>query len=69
MWNRPLRTEETFHQHCRLREETDERLETSMACHEAAFAFIGGTPHEVLYDNMRTVVIGRNAYGPGKHRV
>jgi transposase len=48
---------------------TDERLETLMACHEAAFAFFGGTPHEVLYDNMRTVVIGRDAYGPGKHRL
>ena len=48
---------------------TDERLETLMACHEAAYAFIGGTPHEVLYDNMRTVVIGRDAYGPGKHRL
>jgi transposase len=40
-----------------------------MACHEAAFTFFGGTPHEVLYDNMRTVVIGRDAYGPGKHRL
>ena len=40
-----------------------------MACHEAAFAFNGGTPHEVLYDNMRTVVIGRDAYGPGKQRL
>ncbi len=48
---------------------SDERLETLMACHEAAFAFLGGTPHEVLYDNMRTVVIGRDAYGPGKHRL
>ncbi len=48
---------------------TDERLETLMACHEAAFGFVGGTPHEVLYDNMRTVVIGRDAYGPGKHRL
>ena len=48
---------------------TDERLETLMACHEAAFTFFGGTPHEVLYDNMRIVVIGRDAYGPGKHRL
>jgi transposase len=48
---------------------TDERLETLMACHEAAFTFFGGTPHEVLYDNMRTVVIGRDAYGPGQHRL
>ena len=39
----------------------DERLETLMACHEAAFTFFGGTPLEVLYDNMRTVVIGRDA--------
>ena len=44
---------------------TDERLETLMACHEAAFAFVGGTPHEVLYDNMRTVVIGRSVW-PGQ---
>ena len=48
---------------------TDERLETLMACHEAAFTFFGGAPHEMLYDNMRTVVIGRDAYGPGKHRL
>jgi transposase len=48
---------------------TDERLETLIACHEAAFTFFGGTPLEVLYDNMRTVVIGRDAYGPGKHRL
>ena len=40
-----------------------------MACHEAAFAFFGGTPLEVLYDNMRTVVIGRDAYRPGQHRL
>jgi transposase len=46
---------------------TDGRLETLMDCHGAAFAFFGGAPHEVLYDNMRTVVIGRDAYGPGKH--
>jgi transposase len=48
---------------------TDERLETLMACHEAAFAFFGGTPLEVLYDTIRTVVIGRDAYGPGRHRL
>jgi transposase len=48
---------------------TDERLETLIACHEAAFTFFGGTPREVLYDNMRTVVIGRDAYGPGQHRL
>jgi transposase len=47
---------------------TDERLERLLACHEAAFAAFGGTPREVLYDNMRTVVVGRDAYGPGEHR-
>jgi transposase len=31
------------------------------------FAF-GGVPIEVLYDNMRTVVIERNTYGRGIHR-
>jgi transposase len=48
---------------------TDERLERLLACHEHAFAFFGGTPREVLYDNMRTVVVGRDAYGPGQHRL
>ena len=47
---------------------TDERLESLLACHEAAFASFGGTPREALYDNMRTVVVGRDAYGPGLHR-
>ncbi len=48
---------------------TDERLETLMACHENAFVFFGGVPQEVLYDNMRSVVAGRDAYGPGQHRL
>lgn len=47
---------------------TDERLESLLACHEAAFAFFGGTPSKALYDNMRTVVVGRDVYGPGLHR-
>ena len=47
---------------------TDERLESLLACHEAAFSCFGGTPREALYDNMRTVVVGRDAYGPGLHR-
>ena len=48
---------------------TDERLERLLGCHEAAFASFGGTPREALYDNMRTVVVGRDAYGPGLHRL
>lgn len=47
---------------------TDERLETLLACHEEAFAFFGGVPRRVLYDNVKTVVVQRDAYGPGQHR-
>ena len=47
---------------------TDERLETLLGCHERAFYYFGGIPHEVLYDNMRTVVSDRDRYGPGLHR-
>ncbi len=37
-------------------------------CQIAAFETFGGVTHEVLYDNMRTVVLQRNAYGAAKHR-
>lgn len=47
---------------------TDERIETLVACHIHAFEFFGGVPRDVLYDNMKTVVIERDAYGEGKHR-
>jgi len=33
---------------------TDMRQSTLLACHELAFAYFGGVPEEVLYDNMRT---------------
>lgn len=46
----------------------DERLETLIRCHENAFVAFGGVPREVLYDNMKTVVLERNAYGAGQHR-
>lgn len=46
----------------------DERLETLLACHEHAFLAFGGVPREVLYDNMRTVVLERDRYGRGRHR-
>jgi transposase len=46
----------------------DERVETLIAAHENALVAFGGVPIEVLYDNMRTVVIDRNAYGRGVHR-
>jgi transposase len=47
---------------------TDERIETLVACHVHAFEFFRGVPHEVLYDNVKTVVIERDVYGPGLHR-
>lgn len=47
---------------------TDERMATFRACHENAFAYFGGVPAEVLYDNAKTVVVERNAYAQGQHR-
>lgn len=47
---------------------TDERFATLKRCHENAFAYFQGVPRQVLYDNMRTVVYERNAYGQGLHR-
>lgn len=43
-------------------------FESLRDCQIAAFEHFGGVPHEVLYDNMRTVVLQRNAYGAAKHR-
>lgn len=33
-----------------------------------AFSYFGGVPEKGLYDNMKTVIIKRNAYGAGKHK-
>lgn len=46
----------------------DMRLETLLACHANCFAWFGGVPRRALYDNMKTVVIQRDAYGPKQHR-
>jgi transposase len=46
----------------------DERVETLIGCHEDAFLAFGGVAREVLYDNMKTVVLERNTYGHGVHR-
>ena len=46
----------------------DERIDTLLSCHEHAFLAFGGVPREVLYDNMRTVVLERDRYGRGQHR-
>jgi len=47
---------------------TDEQLDTLLECMEGAFAFFGGVPRHVLFDNMKTVVLERDAYGLGEHR-
>ena len=47
---------------------TNERFETLRQCHINAFAYFQGIPNKVLYDNMKTVVVQRNAYGPGLHK-
>ena len=44
------------------------RYDTLESCHRNAFGFFGGVPQEVLYDNMKTVVLQRDAYQTGQHR-
>jgi transposase len=48
---------------------TDEKLNTLLQCHEHAFDYFGGVPQEILYDNMKTVIVERDCYGEGKHRL
>jgi transposase len=38
-------------------------LQSVLRCHVAAFAAIGGAPREILYDRMKTAVIGEDADG------
>jgi transposase len=45
------------------------RYETLERCHRLTFDFFQGIPQEVWYDNMKTVVIERDAYGEGKHKL
>lgn len=44
------------------------RYETLEKCHKQAFEYFQGIPAQIWYDNMKTVVIERDAYGEGKHR-
>jgi len=44
------------------------RYETLEQCHRLAFDYFQGIPTDVWYDNMKTVVLERNAYGAGQHR-
>lgn len=47
---------------------TDMKVQTLIACHDHAFEYFGGVTRTVLYDNMKTVVIERDASGEGEHR-
>lgn len=47
---------------------SDMQLATLLACHAHCFDWFGGVPRRGLYDNMKTVVIERDAYGPKQHR-
>lgn len=47
---------------------TGEDTETLVACLRDALAAFGGTPLHVLFDNAKSVVIERDAYGDGLHR-
>ena len=47
---------------------TDMKVETLITCHQHTFDAFGGTPKRILYDNMKTVVIERDASGAGVHR-
>jgi len=44
------------------------RYETLERCHRLAFDYFQGIPTDVWYDNMKTVVLERNAFGIGHHR-
>ncbi|MCU0923007.1 MAG: IS21 family transposase [Burkholderiaceae bacterium] len=47
---------------------TDETTATLCRALRAAFDYFGGVPAEVLFDNAKSVVLERDAYGPGLHR-
>ena len=42
---------------------TDTRMATLLRLHEAAFAELGGIPREILYDRMKTVILGTDERG------
>lgn len=47
---------------------TSEDAATLAGCLRAALAYFGGVPAHILFDNPKTIVIDRDAYGPGEHR-
>jgi len=47
---------------------TDMKVETLIACHQHTFEAFDGVSQRILYDNMKTVVLERDASGEGAHR-
>ncbi|MBV8049159.1 MAG: IS21 family transposase [Paludibacterium sp.] len=47
---------------------TSEGFDSVRTCLQAACDYFHGVPQEVLFDNMKTVVLERDAYGTGQHR-
>lgn len=45
------------------------RYDTLEQCHRLTFDYFQGIPREVWYDNMKTVVAERDAYGEGEHKL
>jgi len=43
------------------------RQEVWQECHEKAFAYFGGMPKTILYDNLKSAIIQRDKYGKDKH--
>jgi transposase len=41
----------------------NEKMPAFLRSHEEAFAHLGGVPHEIVYDNLRSVVLGRDFEG------
>lgn len=57
-----------FSRYCYVEFVDNEKIETLIRCHQNAFEFFDGVPKNILYDNMKTVVIKRNAYGQEQHK-
>ena len=45
------------------------KLSDLLTCHEEAFHYFGGVPRQILYDNMKTVVLARHGYGQDHHQL
>lgn len=46
----------------------DETAETLLCCLREAMVYFGGVPEHVLFDNAKTIIIKRDAYGEGQHQ-